>query len=109
METPEGDAKVGRLHFIGGSEKSVRDILADLATTSDRTERAEWLRERLADGPMRSKDLEQEAVEHVFSKRTYERARRQVHVRPEQLPTGPRGKNEWWTALPGEAGQHDPA
>jgi hypothetical protein len=112
VETPEGDAKVGRLQFIGESEKSVRDILADLGTTSDRTERAEcaeWLRERLAAGPVRSRDLEQEAVEHGFSKRTYERARRQVHVRPEQLPTGTRAKSEWWTALPGEAGQRDPS
>jgi AAA domain len=112
VETPEGDAQVGRLHFTGVSEKSVRDILADLGTASERTERtecAEWIRERLAPGPIRSKDLEQEAGEHGFSKRTYERARRQVRVRPEQLATGARGKNEWWTALAEEAGQRDSA
>jgi RecA-family ATPase len=110
VETPEGDARVGRLHFTGESQRSVRDILADLGSASERTERAEcaeWLRQKLSAGPQRSREVEQEAMQHGYSKRTYERARQLIRVKPEQLATGAKGRSEWWIALPGQAGRHD--
>jgi hypothetical protein len=111
IETPEGDAEVGRLHFTGESGKSVRDILADTRGGAEKTERAEcvaWLREFLAAGSRRTKDVEREA-ENVqsFSKRTLERARRQLRVKAEQLATGPKGRNEWWLSLPTEPDGHN--
>jgi hypothetical protein len=106
VETPEGDAKVGRLHFTGESEKSVRDILADSGSASERSQRVEcvnWLRQELASGPRQSKEIESEA-EHVqgFSRSTLMRARKKLGVKAEQLATGPKGRNEWWLSLPGQ-------
>jgi AAA domain/DnaB-like helicase N terminal domain len=108
VETPEGDARVGRLHFTGESARSVRDILADAGNGAERTERAEcaeWLRQALAAGPCRTKEIEAEA-ENVqgFSKRTLVRARKQLGVQAEQLATGSKGRNEWWLSLPADAG-----
>lgn len=113
VETPEGDAEVGKLWLTGESAKSVRDILADTAGGAERTERAEcaaWLKNLLGAGAQRTKDVEREA-ENVqgFSKRTLERARRQLRVKAEQLATGTKGRNEWWLSLPTEAGCDDPA
>jgi len=109
VATPEGDARVGRLHFTGESARTVGDILADTGTAGERTERAEcgeWLRQALASGTRRSREIETEA-ENVggFSKRTLMRARKQLRVHAEQLGTGPKGRNEWWLSLPGEGGQ----
>jgi hypothetical protein len=106
IETREGDTRVGRLHFTGESARTVGDILADAGAAGDRTERAEcveWLRQALADGAKRSRDIEAEA-ENVggFSKRTLMRARRQLRVHAEQLTTAARGRNEWWLSLPPE-------
>jgi hypothetical protein len=113
IETPEGNAEVGRLHFTGESDKSVRDILAEMAgSPEERTLRAEcieWLRETLATGPRRSKELQAESEERGFSKRTLMRARKQLGIKAEQLATGPRGKNEHWVSLPAEAECHVPA
>jgi DnaB-like helicase N terminal domain/AAA domain len=112
IETAEGDAEVGRLHFTGESAKSVRDILADTGSSADRTERAEcaiWLKDLLVAGPRRTKDVECEANVVPFSKRTLERARRQLHIKADQLATGPRGRNEWWLSLPADADRHDPS
>ena len=111
IETREGDARVGRLHFTGESERSVRDILAESGgTLADRTEKAEcvsWLREYLGAGPQRTKDVLAEASNaHGFSQRTVERARKQLKIRAEQLPTGQNGRSEWWLALPEDAGRH---
>lgn len=96
IETPEGDADVGRLQFTGESIKSVRDILADTSGGAERTERAQcvaWLKEVLARGPQRTKDIEREA-ENVegFSKRTLERARRQLSWRPQGRPARALGR-----------------
>lgn len=111
VETDEGDARVGRLHFTGESEKSVRDILAEAGNGAERTERAEcadWLRQALT-APRRTKEIEDEGKSQGFSQRTQYRARKQVGVKAEQLATGPKGRNEWWLSLPAEAGRHDPA
>jgi hypothetical protein len=112
VETDEGDARTGRLHFTGETEKSVRDLLAEAGNGAERTERAEcaeWLRQTLADGPRRTKEIEDEGRSQGFSQRTQWRARKQLGVKAEQLPTGSKGRNEWWLSLPAEAGCHDPA
>lgn len=108
VETDEGDAKVGRLHFTGESTRSVRDILADAGNGAERTERAEcaeWLRQALAAGPCRTREIESDA-ENVqgYSKRTLVRARKLLGVQAEQLATGSKGRNEWWLSLPSEPG-----
>lgn len=106
IETPEGDARVGRLHFTGESEKSVRDILADAGSGAERTERAEckdWLREKLAE-PAKTREIEAEGRQRGYSQRTQWRARKELGVTAGQRPTGPKGQNEWWLSLPAEAG-----
>lgn len=113
VETSEGDARVGRLHFTGESARSVRDILAEAGNGAERTERAEcieWLRQELIAGPQRTKEIEPAGKERGFSQRTQWRARKQLGVHAEQLATGPKGRNEWWLSLPAaEAGEHEPA
>lgn len=102
IETQEGDCKIGRLHFTGESEKSVRDILSDSGSAADRSERAEcaeWLRQALT-APRLTKEIEAEAEAHGFSKRTLVRARKQLGVKAEQLATGSNKRNEWWLSLP---------
>lgn len=110
IETDEGDCRIGRLHFTGESERSVRDILADGGLSAERTERAEcaeWLRDLLGTGDHRTKDVERDAENvHGFSRRTLARARKQIGVRAEQRTTGPKARNEWWLSLP-KAGSHD--
>jgi hypothetical protein len=104
VPTDEGDAQTGRIRFTGESDKSVRDILAELGNLSDRTARAEcaeWLRDALAE-PRRSKELADEARAHGHAPRTLARARKQLGVKTDQHPTGPKGQNEWWACLPGD-------
>jgi hypothetical protein len=103
----DGEAcKTARLVFTGESEKSVRDILADVTTAADRSERAEcaaWLRDVLDGGPRRTKEIEGEATAAGFSNRTLTRARKQLGVKAGQQATGDQGRNEWWLWLPGKA------
>lgn len=106
VETDEGDCETARISFTGESEKSVRDILADAGTAADRSERAEcasWLRDVLAAGPRRTKEIETEAGAQGFSARTLTRARKQLGVKAEQMSTGRKGGNEWWLSLPAKA------
>lgn len=98
VETAEGDAEVGRLHFTGESERSVRDILADAGNGADRTERAEcadWLRQALAGGPRLSKEVTREGEDRGFSPRTQSRARKQLRVDALKESDG-----TWWMSLP---------
>ena len=108
VETPEGDANVGRLHFTGESAKSVADILADAGAAGERTERAEcaeWLKQTLGKGPRLSREVEGEA-ENIggFSRRTLTRRCFLARVHAEQLASGPKGHNEWWLSLPDDRG-----
>jgi hypothetical protein len=67
----------------------------------------DWLRQELAAGPHLTKDIESQGKERGFSQRTQWRARKQLGIKAEQLPTGRAGKNEWWLSLPPEqAGSH---
>lgn len=107
--TDDGDCETATLLFTGESQKSVRDILADTGTAADRSERAEcadWLRTVLADGPRRSKEVEEEATGQGFSIRTLYRARSRLGVKADQRSagTGKKGGNEWWLSLPAKAG-----
>lgn len=107
IETGEGDCRTARLVFTGESDKSVGDILADNGTAADRNDRTEcgnWLREALANGERRTKEIEKEAIAHGFSLRTLRRARERAGVIALQRPTGAKGSNEWWLSLPTEAG-----
>jgi len=104
VKTDEGDTTVPRLHFTGESPRSVRDILADAGSSQERTARTEcaaWLTQRLASGPERSKIIEKESEAQEFKRRTYIRARQLAGVKAEQRPTGPKGRTEWWSLLPG--------
>jgi DnaB helicase-like protein/AAA domain-containing protein len=112
VETAEGDAKVGRLHFTGESARSVRDILAEAGNGMERTERGEcieWLRSALAAGPQKTKDIEAEGKERGFSQRTQWRAPKQLGIQADQMGTGPKGRNEWWLSLPAQADCHESA
>jgi hypothetical protein len=108
VPTAEGKAETARIRMMGETEKSVRDILSDPATASDRTERArcaEWLREILADGPKRTREILDEAQNvHGFAPRTVQRARQETGVKAIQKNSGPKCGNEWWLILP-ETGQ----
>jgi putative DNA primase/helicase len=78
-------------------------LLAGAATPDERSEREEaedFLRDALAHGPRRSRDLEADAREQGISVKTLKRARKQLGVRAEQSATGQNGGNEWWAALP---------
>lgn len=78
-------------------------LLAGAPTPEDRTEREEaedFLRDALANGSRRSRDVEAEARAHGISVRTLKRARKQLGVRAEQMTTGVAGANEWWVILP---------
>jgi len=103
VETEEGNASVGRLHFTGESARSVRDILADSGNPKERTlqaECADWLREQLAAGARPSSDIIKLAGEQGFSVRTLARARKRASIRTEERPTGEGGANQWWMSLP---------
>lgn len=107
IETGDGECRTARLVFTGESSKSVGDILADSGSAADRSDRAEcanWLREALANGARRTKEIEEEATAQGFSARTLRRARERAGVAAGQRPTGNKGRNEWWLSLPGEAG-----
>lgn len=107
VETSEGDAHVGKLYFTGESERGVREILAEAGNGMERTERAEcaeWLRQALADGPQRTRNITEEGVQLGHSQRTLQRARKLLGITADQLPTGREGKNEWWLSLPAGAG-----
>jgi hypothetical protein len=98
VETPTGDAKVGRFVLDGKTDRNVRDILAAQGASDDQRDekgRAEdFLRKALAGGPRLSKDVEEEAREaHDISLRTLKRARSQLGVKARKHGT------EWWVSL----------
>jgi len=97
VPTADGDAHVGRLEFIGESDRSVSDILADAGSPSEQSARASciaWLRETLTE-PKRSVDLEDEAKELGHASRTVKRARAKLGIRAEKRADG------WYAVPPG--------
>lgn len=118
VPTRKGDADVGRFVLDGPSDRSVRDILSTHGTAGadqDEAERAQdFLKAVLADGPKRTKEVEEEARErHAITKRTLERGRAKLKVSAGRRPTGEQGKDgkrkpEWWIALPEHEAQLKP-
>jgi len=109
LKTREGLAETGRVVFTGESERGVRDILADTSTSEERSavvECAKWLREKLADGPKRTKEIEEEAKANGYSERTVNRARKKLGVKPNQIVTG-KGRGWWLTLPPDEVSRPD--
>jgi hypothetical protein len=101
VPTAKGDARVGRLVLDGPSERTVQDILSDQGGEErDAKTRAEdFLRDALASGPRRTKEIEEEAREaYGITKRTLERARAELKVAAGK--SGP----DWWISLPQHEG-----
>ena len=83
VPTRKGDTNVGRLILDGPSERTVQDILRVQAGNepAEKTRADDYLRKALGDGPRRTKEVEEEAREvHGISKRTLDRARRDLRI-----------------------------
>jgi hypothetical protein len=101
VPTAKGDARVGRFVLDGETDRTVRDILsAQSGVDHDEKSRAEgYLRKALGDGPRLTKDVEEEAREgHGISKRTLERARKDLRIPAAKRADG------WWISLPEHEG-----
>jgi hypothetical protein len=101
VETAKGDAKVGKFVLDGPSERTVQDILSDQGgeERDAKTRAQDYLREVLAGGPRRTKDVEEEAREaRGITKRTLERARAEL-----KIAAGKSG-SDWWISLPEHSG-----
>jgi AAA domain/DnaB-like helicase N terminal domain len=102
VPTSTGDTNVGRLVLDGLSERSVQDILSVQlgGEPGEKTRADDYLRKALADGPRRSKDVEEEAQQaHGISKRTLDRARRDLSI-----PAVKGASGAWWISLPDHEG-----
>ena len=113
VPTAKGDARVGRFVLDGASERSVTDILLAGQGGDDRNEKSraeEVLRDLLADGPKRSKEVEEDAREvYGISVRTLKRARSELRVPAAKRNSGRVSSNgqraaEWWISLPQHEG-----
>ncbi|WP_372408848.1 AAA family ATPase [Streptomyces luteireticuli] len=91
-----------RVEWDGTSDYRAEHLVA-AETDDDRQEKKEatdFLREYLADGPRRSKEVEEEAREAWgIAVRTLKRARQKLGVRAEKIG------REWWMALPAGAAE----
>ena len=113
VPTSKGDANVGRFVLDGPSERSVRDILAAQNGDEERDATANagaYLRDALADGPRRTKEVEEEAREvRGISQRTLKRARSSLKIPATKRDSGPASRDgrraaEWWIGLPEHEG-----
>jgi hypothetical protein len=102
VPTAKGDARVGRFVLDGQSDRTVRDILNDQGNGQEKDEKTraeDYLRAALADGPRRSRDVEEEAREiHGISQRTLKRARTDLRIPAAKRADG------WWISLPEHEG-----
>jgi AAA domain len=95
VPTPTGDAHVGRLVWLGVSERSVTDILSDRRDVEDQEEKkdaADWLRGYLADngGEAAAVDIFKAGEKVGFSKDTLKRTKKvkgKITVRSEKNGT----------------------
>ncbi len=101
VPTAKGDAQVGKFMPGGEADRSVRDILSAQGGGGERDEKSraeDYLRQALANGPRRTKDVEEEAREtEGITKRTLERARKSLRI-----PAAKHG--DWWISLPEHEG-----
>ena len=113
IPTRSGPAHVGRLVWLGESDRSVSEILGDRGDVEERAERdeaADWLRSYLADqgGEAAFTDLIKCAKAEGLSERTLRRARTRAGVETERI--GFPSKTIWRLQL-GQLGHsgHSPA
>jgi hypothetical protein len=79
---PEG---VPRIEWIGRSEETAEDLVGTGSPRSrsrelKRSEAEDWLRGRLANGPVRSREIEREATGKGISKNTLQVASEKIRV-----------------------------
>jgi len=89
---------VARVEWIGGSERSAADLLAEPADSDARTERdeaVEWLRAALKEGERPVREMEREARAHGIAPRTLRRARKQLQVVSKRVGYGADGEWKW--------------
>lgn len=100
VDTADGAATIPRLSITGLSDHSADDILASPSNEErrERDEAADWLAEFLADGPVRSKEIVAAGSPLGFSKRTLERAKKDLGLEARQASDGwywlPQGRTE---------------
>jgi hypothetical protein len=96
VPTDEGVAFTGLLTWTGETDRRVRDIMADRdGERTDRDEAAEWLRELLASGPVKAKDVYTAADAAGLSKDKAKRAKKKIRaIAAKQGMDGP-----WFWAL----------
>lgn len=102
VDTDEGPANVGRLRFVGDSDRSVYDILRDGSgddedQRTERREAVEWLRGWLTDqgGEAAPNDAKKAGVAAGFSVRTIERVRAKAGVTTSKVGFGPGAAWVW--------------
>jgi hypothetical protein len=92
----KGGRKVPEFRWVGPSSLTIDDIMAgergEEASALDRA--VEYLRDELKDGPKPTKVVEDHAERHSISKRTLDRARQTLGIRPQKTKSG------WQLALP---------
>ena len=88
-------------------EVSAGDIVADHETVTAKQEAIEWLRDRLADGPVGAKELRNQARDVGISDTTLKRARGDLRVVSESV-RNENGIAGWVLRLPGLPGKPDP-
>ena len=97
IATDEGPAGAGLLMWTGETDRRVRDIMADRSSESaDHADADEWLRELLAAGPVKAKDVYTVADAVGLSKDKAKRAKKRIRaVAAKAGMDGP-----WYWALP---------
>jgi len=93
----------GLVHWHDGSVGMTIDEAMSPAKqgrpTSVRTEAEEWIRERLADGPVLARDMLIEG-EEAFAMNTLKRAKQSIGVLSRQITTGESGQKDRYWVLP---------
>ena len=101
IESWDKDPDTARIRWEGTTTLKARDLLRPPRETKQ-DEAAEWLREKLADGPRSAREIFEEAQAAGFSEITIRRARKRLGVIAErQGEPGRRGGGVWWWRLPG--------
>jgi hypothetical protein len=89
------------IEWLGESDFSANDLCApprEAKPPRAREEAIEWLREFLATGPKKAKEVYEAGKQAGHSQKTLERAKQELGIKPEQVRRG--GKSEWFWADP---------
>lgn len=102
VPTAKGDARVGQFVFDGEAARDVRDILGTRNSAQDQDEKTraeDYLKKALADGPRRTKEVEEESRQaEGIAPRTLDRARKSLRIPAAKRADG------WWISLPEHEG-----